>query len=351
MCWLAALFVVAQLGIGLSFDYLFPGVRFPDLAKVERRLQREVPRPEIAVFGSSHFQAFDAGLADALLVRSLQDASPRTFNAAVPAGDTVVAERLMTTWLGQGYRPRMIVVEVVPESLNWNNTMVTQQVIRLLHWRDAPQAAVALCRNGRILTLFRDRFLPLHLHRYQARKQIGQWLFSVEEPSGIESVSQRTIPETDPAPPPLTPEILAYQKAAPIVAHMVREYAPRGLTADRLEQLLQECRDAQIVVELVVAPVSSGYRAGYTPQMNSLFRQYLEKLQWTYGCDFYDWRERLTDGYFADSNHLNGAGSQIFSRQLTEEVILPAWRNLTQSKPERTPMARLSVQSRPAAGD
>src|SRR5262245_22590786 len=169
--WLMGLFMLAQLLGGLVLDYLWIRVRFPWQAEVYDHLQARAKPPEILFLGSSRFCSnWNCGILDAGLRKELGIDSPRTFNAGVPWGDTTVSERLFDDMVHMNYRPKLVVVEVNPVILTNRDNWLNHQALRLLDWRDVPEAFAALCKNGKILYLVRGRLLPLYLHRDQICK-------------------------------------------------------------------------------------------------------------------------------------------------------------------------------------
>jgi len=322
--------LLAQLVGSILLDYAVPSVRSPALAKVNAERRTCARPPELLVCGTSHLQFLEKPLARAVLARSFGDESPSIFNASIGAADPVLWERVLSNWSQQYDRPQMMLIELCPEMINRNGFWLDHQAVRLLHWRDFPDLVLPLCQSGKIMRLLNDRFLPLHMHRYQIRKHIGESLFAEDNSSESAPAGPIEIPDFDPLPTPLTQELQDHiRNCTKGVERSVRNFSPEGLSVDRLEDVLQDCERHGIRVLIFVAPLTSGYRAGYSPQVEAKFVSYTGKLQQRFGCRIIDWRREFVDEYFHDSNHLNEAGMQILTRRLVQEFLIPEWREIT----------------------
>jgi hypothetical protein len=328
--WTAAFLVLSQLATTLVLDYRAPGVRHPEMKRVEDRLHARANPPEILAIGSSRMGSFIEDLGNMYLQRALGDSAPRVFRTSILGGDSVQSEWLVRKWLGEGYRPKLVVVEIGVESLNWTDPYLHLQAFRLLRWSDWPEIAPSLIQNGNIYPGVRDRLLPVHFHRGEMRKQLERELFGESDEMASDSEWSLPLPEGDPEPPPPLPQFEMWmQSATNETAQKVRDYDPSGVAAHRLEKLLALCRDQNIPTILYVAPVTSGHRAGYSAEARARFDEYMEALRRKFGCPCYNWVDTAPDKYFYDSHHLNPAGSIVITRRLSEELIIPQWRSLT----------------------
>ncbi len=331
MLFAAGILFLSQFSLTLLLDLVFPGVRFPELANVNKQLESSTFRPDITVVGSSHLQGVQTAIAEHVFRKSLQGDVPKTFNGSVSAGDPVIWDRLFARWVEKDKLPRLLLVEISPETLNRNDPWIGEQVVRILDWRDSIDVAPSLCRGVGIMRLISDRFAPIHRHRYQIRKQLGNWLFDQPQPPLPTGQRIDTLGK-DPEPPALSPEILEAMRFSTLaVRHSLRDYSPTGVTAERLERLLENCRSHHIHVILFAAPMPTHYRAGYTPESESGFVRYIDELKSRYGCVFVDWRDQMPDEFFRDSTHLNPAGNHILSRRMSQEILLPMWKEIARS--------------------
>ena len=222
-------------------------------------------------------------------------------------------------------------MEVSPETLARRDNWLDQQALRLLGWRDFPEAAAALARNGKILYLLGARLLPLYMHRYQVRKEAVALLGSLARPDPDLPVGEPPVPPPapDPPPPPLTQELHAAQEAGlAVYTRELRDYRVGGVSARRLQRLLRRCRSLGLPVVLVGAPVSSPCRRAYTPEVNDAFLAYIGRLARLYPCVFTDWRDRVPDEFFIDAHHAGREGGVYFSRRFAGAVLVPLWREI-----------------------
>jgi hypothetical protein len=332
--WLMGLFLLAQLLGGLILDYLWIRVRFPWQAEVYDNLQARAKRPEILFLGSSRFCSnWNCGILDAALKNDLGEQAPRTFNASLPYGDPIVAERLFDDMVHMNYHPRLVVVEVNPVALARRDNWLNHQALRLLDWRDVPEAFTALCKNGKILYLVRGRLLPLYLHRDQICKNSTALMASLFHAQPVPPPCDPPIPATVPAdpelPPPLSPAIRAQVQAnCNVVAFELRDFQPGGVAGGRLERLLDHCRSMGISVLLVQPPVCSQYRQAIPPQADAAFEDYMGRLCQHYGCRYCNWANHLPDPYFRDEHHAYPEGAVYLSRRFAPGVLVPLWRDL-----------------------
>jgi hypothetical protein len=330
------LFWLAQVLGGLALDYVWIEARYPWRAHVYERLKECPHPPEILFLGSSRFEGnLSCPVLDAALRRDLGAEAPRTFNAAVPVGDPTVAERILEDLFRQGYRPKLVVVEVSPETLARRDNWLYQHALRLLEWRDVPEALPALCRNGRIMYLFRGRLLPLCTHRYLICKEAIAGVSSLFHPVPRTPACDMEVGEpveSDPEPPELTPATVALMEAAYRgLGRELQDYRVGGVSSHRLERLLERCRSQGVAVLLLGVPVSSPHRRAYTPEVDERYRDYLRELTQRYGCTYSDWRDALPDEYFTDNHHVHPEGAVYFSRRLAPAVLVPLWRDLLHS--------------------
>ncbi len=332
--WALALFLLAQVSGGLVLDYLCIRVRFPWLADVYENLRARARQPEIIFLGSSRFASdFNCGVLDAALRHDLGEGAPRTFNAAVPAGDATVAERMLDDFLRMGYRPKLIVLEVAPGILARRDNWLNHQALRLLDWRDVPDAFPALCRNGKIMYLLPGRLLPLYLHRYGICKEALAMATSLFHPQPGRALCDPAVPapvQTDPEPPPPpSPVVLAQVKAScKEVSWELQNFQLGGMASGRLERLLDRCRAEGIAVLLLGVPVSSHFRRAIPDGVDGIFLAYLRRLTQRYGCWYCDWSDRLPDSYFVDEHHAHPGGAVYLSRRLAPSVLVPLWRDI-----------------------
>jgi hypothetical protein len=330
------LFALAQLAGGWALDHLWLSARNPLQAQMYACLEARRRTPEIMFLGSSRFESnINCDVVDAELRRVLGESAPRTFNAALPAADGTVFERLFDDVCRNGRTPRMLVVEIHPGTVARRDNWLHMHALNVLDWRDVPEAFPALCRNGHVTDLLRGRLLPLYLHRYHIRKAARSLLTSGPFSAPPHPPGDPAVPPPvafDPEPPALTPALRALQeKGYTTSAKELQDYRVDGMAPRGLERLLDRCRRSGIPVVLVGVPVSSPYQRATTPEIDAAFLEYVGHLEQCYGCSYSDWRTRLADGYFIDGHHANPAGAVFFSRHLAAELLADRWRDFQQS--------------------
>jgi hypothetical protein len=338
LLWAGAVFALGQLVGGLVLDQWGSRIRFPQVEWVFERL-RELPRPpDVVCLGSSRFQAAIRTDGVGSMPPGGDGRAPCVFNAAVGAGDAVVAERILDRMLAEGQRPALVVLEVCPENLARRSYWLDQHVMRMLTWWDMPEYFFAACFSRQPLRLVSARLLPLYLHRYQLRKQaaaalLGEWALpdpAAEAARAAEEFLGPTrgtggLPSAAPGLPAVPPRDAHLLWGLLDLQSWLGEYEVGGVVPRALERVLARCRDEGIAVLLLAPPLSGPHQALYTPAIEEAFQGYLASLAQRYGCRFADCRNQIPDDYFRNHDHLNEEGATYFSGLLAEDVLLPLW--------------------------
>jgi hypothetical protein len=334
----ALVFVVGNFVGGLLLDYRWPDIRFPELGTTFRLLAGMGRSPEVVFLGSSRMAGAASPHVIDPLLRSYTRLAPRTFNAAVNAGDSLVDEYVFGRMLERGVRPSVLVVEVSAEHLNRRCPLLGQQVIRLMTWPDLPSYLPDAAIYTRMMRLVSSRLTPLYFHRYQIRKRLFGY------PSQ-DVVVRGPAPDQGPDPNPSVSEL------PPAAVNLEPAEGPppqpdsgwcRGpelspLQTAALERLLARARAAGVFVILANSPATSGQRAILPPAVNDDFRAYVRSLEERFGCRFVDFCERVPDDRFYDPIHVNHTGAKYFSHVFTRDVLIPVWRELHPGSPNSPP--------------
>jgi hypothetical protein len=98
-------------------------------------------------------------------------------------------------------------------------------------------------------------------------------------------------------------------------------YRVGGLSAAALERMLGRCRDAGIHVILLGIPTCSPHRAAYTPEIESAYDGFIQRLVGEYQCRYVDGRAWVPDTLFLDTLHVDADGGKLFTRRLAQEVL------------------------------
>src|SRR5437763_1881240 len=109
LLWGVAVFAGLQLAVDLVMDCARPELRSPYLARLLKESHTTSPSPDVVCLGSSRFaMAVVPAEVEAGLGR-------RVHNASIPAADFSVNDYVLERLLREGFRPRVVVVEVTPE--------------------------------------------------------------------------------------------------------------------------------------------------------------------------------------------------------------------------------------------
>jgi|GEM_PF-2600780 len=347
LLWALGAFTATQLLGGLLLDYVWPGIRFPTAELTFKALARQPRSPDIMCVGSSRFGAgfVQEHIRDQLRAAS-GDSDLIVFNAAIEAGDLITARYVMDHAFDQGVRPRILVVEVSPETLARRSEWMGQHVLRQLTWEEIPEHLGSMYRSDNLLRLVSARLLPLHMHRRQICLRIKD---AAEHEL---NVLTRTAKPGKPRKPRPTatpdqgvpwevfkemrddrhdPERLRIGLAA--IKRWLSNYRVGGSANRALEGLLARCRQEGCQVILVGVPLAQGHRALYTPAIEQAFVGHMTDVCRRHGCRFVDYRARIPDEMFRDNHHLRRCGGEEFSRLLTQEVLLPAWMERQETMP------------------
>jgi hypothetical protein len=329
------LFLLAQVGAGLVADHLCPQVRFAFLYRQLAKAQA-CPQPlAIVCLGSS--RTGTCLVDDELTCVLRENCGPepvQVFNAAMPVGDLVVSEHVLDRLLRRGVRPRLLVVEVMPEFLNRHNGWLSHHVDRQLRWKDLPSYRDDLCRADLMSQFLIGRLAPLYAERkgyWDLLGEAGATLLGIhKEPErallSSTALWNRVIQAT--------PDLSAAEKQARKAGGLqdaracLRDYAPGGNSAAALERIMVRCRRKKIQVILLAVPVCSEHRQLYDPAIEQAFGREMRRLVERFDCRFVDCRARIADAHFLDNHHADGAGGLAFSKQFCEEVLVPVWRQI-----------------------
>jgi hypothetical protein len=333
LIWALALFVAAQLAGGLLLDYPFWRLRFPSAASVLQHLEQE-PSPQVVVLGSSRVAGIVPAEVEPLLAQDSPGHPCGVINGSIPAGDAISSKFVLDKLLQAGARPRLVVVEVLPENLSSFNEWQSFHARRQYRWEDLPEHFREMCWSGQALRFLSARLFALHLHRGQVRYALKRAVLP-EEPSSLPRPAAplpagpvdwaRVLTPPDRKMPP---ELAAYLRVADEPKRFLRWFAIGGDCPAALDQILQRGQEHGFQVMLVAPPVTQVYRSAYTAAIEAEFQHYLAGVQQRYPCTFIDCRDWVDDALFMDTHHLRKEdGEGYFSRLFTYRVLAPWWQN------------------------
>lgn len=333
------LILAGQIGVGLLLDQNLLKVRFPAAEAMINAIARLPRQPDIVFMGSSRFEGgINVAEIRQLMEIPFGEEAPQMFNASIRASDPYSMHFLMRMLADRGVMPRMVVLEISPETVTTAGPFQNIQVARLLTWKDMPVDAPDLLARRQYSRLLSSRLLPIFLYR----RELLTWLIGSEPPylTLAETAAQQPAPigedadivrPSAPDIPVMTQEqreavLRQLQAAAPTVRKWLRDYRIAGLNPRHLESMLKLLRTHKVTIILVGVPVSQPHYDCYTHDINQKFLDYMSYLSRTYGCRFVDYRNRVPDEFFRDTHHLTKNGGAFFSRMLQEEVLCEAWR-------------------------
>lgn len=335
--WTLGLFALLQLAAGLVLDYVRPLTRFPSAGRVVAHLDREPKPPAVVFFGSSRTGGgMQAREMNPLLAAAFPADPPRALNAATPGGDPITHEFMYDLVTARGLRPRVVVLEVWPEAFNKRNPFVNLHAVRQYNWEDAPRYAADIVRSRSAWLYLQARMVPVYTHRKQILADLKD-----------EARTAISLPPTNPGATPVRPldagplDWAAIIRTAPAgdaartagdraarndVHKWLTPYDMTGSGMAALERLLARCRADGVRVLLTTLPSATLHRDEYTPEIESQFVAYMDRLGREYGCRFVDARTWVPDGMFGDLLHLASDGGRVYTRRFAREALIPALR-------------------------
>jgi hypothetical protein len=327
-------FLALQLTAGLVLDYVLPYWRNPFPRILLHDIDRRRTTPEILLLGTSRTGCcIDDRLATQRLREQTGDAGVQVFNASFPAADPVAWEPLLERVLERPTLPRLLVLELIPESVTDRSHCVQFHILRQMTWTTVPEHLRAVFATGNLGRLLTARFLPL----FAFRDRIGDgvvdlWHHEAEDaPPGSATETYSSVRWNQIIPGGNTAEEI--DRRLRVGLHQVdlelSGYVPRGPAREALERSLSRCGAAGVPVVLLGVPLAGPHRERYTPAIQATFAAYVEELKLKFGTTYRDCRDALPDALFTDHNHAASAGQQEFSRNLTDAILALRWREMT----------------------
>ena len=257
-------------------------------------------------------------------------AADRERRTAYNASLDAATPQLLAQWLPDHVDPRLhpdtVVIGLTSFDFN-DGAALTASALQA--YESAPKTRPGLL--GRLEQPFLEHS-AIFRHRVELRdpeviwESLGRWRRGeqTERPdaSGLPGV-------LGPAGQGLSRQDLVYSGSAVsqqlVVDQLLNDYAPSEDQADALRSLVEDLRDADIQVVLLLLPVTEDYLALH-PAGTADFEAFAERVR-EIGVeadvevvDAHDWAPG--DEVFADTHHLNGVGADTFSRALPD--LLPA---------------------------
>jgi hypothetical protein len=304
--------VAGGLLFGAFVEWAGAPFRFPEAA-FRVAAVRAGMRPTVLFLGSSRFSA-DVREEDVSreIVRAVLGRQQRVMNAWVAFGDPVAMDFVSARVTDAGARPEVVVIEVSPETLSHRNFAIDVHLIRQLTWTEMPAALPDVIRAKRIGHLLGSRLNPA----YHFRNEVQAWLTRP-----IASPYLWGIPGPEPDEPGRWRVLLA---GAALAAQRLQDFAIGGLSASRLERLIERHRAQGAAVVLLAPPASSPFRSQYRAPIDTPFLAHMHELERRHGVRYVEYRDRMPDERFSSTYYLSDVGAIEFSRLIAREVLVPA---------------------------
>jgi hypothetical protein len=339
--WCALLLFVSPVPGGWLIDHCPVHIRFPEMAATVSSWQKANPNPNILILGSSRLGSFvrNAELA-AMTTELVGNDSALFFNSTIPGGDPITLQFLTRQLLAcQSAPPRLVVLETNVDLLARDNLYFKGVVTQVMTAADIPKylGDILLYHDG-VSRLLSSRLTPFFRHRSHLLAWADEALSGMfaQNKSAVDETQQlldrwRNFANDKPdALPPAERLRIALRR---FEIHL-RHYQLAGATPAAFESTVAMLHARGCAIALVEPPLSSAHRAFFSTAMQTQFEAFVRRLHDSYGCQFFDYSDRLPDTYFSDNHHANAEGSLRFTELLAQEVVAPEWRNLEAKKGE-----------------
>jgi hypothetical protein len=344
LAWALAIFLFVQIAVGLGLDNFWPNLRFPNAAFALGEYQPRAHLAGVVCLGSSRMgMCFRAAEIAQVMRERCGNSAIEAYNLSLPRGDLLTDDYLLEELLPRGVAPKLIVVEVSPESLARYNEWLDSDIRNLLTWADVPR----LVREFRYLgapqrrSLFLSRLMPVYQYRTDLKRKIFSEVCSSESPKQKNRSLSLTVSRLDSTSSEareafdwsavyarlMDPAMFAgnTQLMLPGLRTWLKQYQIGGFSARALTRLAHRARRAGSQLVLVGMPVTASYRQCYTPEVQRAYAEFMQQFTRNYDCRFVDYQDLLPDSDFWDGYHALESGGMRFSRRLAVDVLAPMW--------------------------
>jgi len=331
MAWFAAAFVVANVGLLLALDVLWPRLRDPEYGIRVERLRACVAehpgRPLVVVVGSSRVSM---GLSPAAWEATRPAApgrpDPLIYNMSLVGSGPVIELMCLKRLVADGFRPAAVVLEYWPPFLREDGPFHEPDRIdpnRLFEYdrplvRDYfpdPAETEAKMRAARRnpLTETRHRLVAQVAPKWQPWDKRMDMMWANLDAWGW-------LPGLDeyPADPDRRPQRLAHCEK--IYRGQFQGYTIHPLADRALREAVALARAHGAAVGFVYMPEASEFRGWIPPEVERASREYLAALTRELSVPVIDARLWLDDGYLVDGFHLSRRGAAEFTARFGPAV-------------------------------
>src|SRR5262245_4864059 len=250
------------------------------------------------------------------------------FNLALPGAGPVRNLINLRRVLADGFRPDLVLVEVMPPLFARGNLMgdVTAGVLPVpsLRYEELELLQRYDRRPGLRWEWARSVLTAWHHHRFAIVKKFAPRLLPPRQlrPEGIEGRIRDEGPDGWYA-------FRVRADEAALISRAARDFF-RGrlkrMDADSpmalgLRDLLVLCRDEGLPAALVLMPEGPTFRGWYGSRFEAELKTFLAGLERDFGVRTIDARGWVDEELFVDSHHLIAEGAEVFTRRLGAEAI------------------------------
>jgi hypothetical protein len=320
--WVAAGFVLIQVGLGLAVDRCWPAVRDPEFAILRGHLaarRAEQPdRPLVLALGSSRTAM---GLRAERLNHSTDPSAPLVFNFAIPASGPMMQQVALRRLLAERMVPNLVVIETMPMSLYGYGGSPLEE-----HYLDP--ARLDLMETLHLLPCYyrpfweicrrwgSARVLPICRHQAELRDALG--IDPVQSHAHLRAGygwrGEFRVP---------TPEQFAANVRFSLGQYedvLQGEHLALG-PLQALGSLLTLCKQEGIAAVVVLPPESSFFRAASQGVASAV--EEVRRLARQRDVPLYDARTWVSDDGFLDGHHLTAPGADAYTERFGREVLEP----------------------------
>ncbi len=346
--WGLGLFAAAQLAFVVALDHWHPTLTGSWCSHkwtlLRRLLARHPDRSLVVMLGSSRTDdAFDAEM-----LNDLPGPGGRPlvgFNFGAPMVGPHRQGLFLEEMLRAGIRPRLLLLEFVPELFNEPcRGLVSEENWTLAPWLSLSQVRflwsywVHPHRKGR--EWLAARLAPWYVFRTPFHTRLSHslfpdaarrhrledlhWEYWIHDDQGYRLPRYFTLEQLQGA------WAATWITCSPTLGRLrLGEGSVRAL-----RDLLQRCRREQIPTALVFMPESTPFRSWYGPGALEEAHRLFADLAREYGAQAIDANDWIADEDFRDGHHVQGGGARVFTTRLIAEL--------------RPLLARLRDEDRPA---
>lgn len=326
LLWGLALFLAGQFALGVSVEKWLPQLRDPEFGCRRSRLRKALSanpgRPLLVCLGSSRTAV---GVKPSVVAARLPGQQPLVFNFGLTSTGPVREYMTLCRLWADGIRPQAVVVELMPAFLAYpahrgeadrlDGSRLAWADLRFLRRFGSPDA-------GWVGQWAEARAVPVYAHRFVLMSRFEpEWLPKQCQLDyywrGMDRLGWYPNPESNEDPVQYQ---WALQRARAQYTLTLRNFRISAAADRALRELLEECRQHDTAVVLVLMPEGGTFRQMYPKAARRQLQAYLEKLRRDCSTICIDARDWMAESDFSDGHHLLRTGAEAFSDRLGREL-------------------------------